>query len=164
MSRQIIIIGSDDDHEYFADVVSGEPEPDAPPPDDAELLRLLATALEKAPHINVDMDAFMAFSLVGLLQFCTRHPDLPAEMREMALHLAKAFEEVVADVAPEAAPLLKYGYDPSHDVPYQNGQPLGPDPECPNCVGAGGPFPGGRCGFCWVWRNRPQYWPQEKPE
>lgn len=91
--------GFHDDREYFADIVFSEPDPTptAPPPDDAEALRLMRAAFEKAPRVSLDIGAFEAFNLVGLLQLCLRHPQLPPNQRAMAAHLVAAFEEVVLE-------------------------------------------------------------------
>ena len=83
--------------------------------EDLEHVKRLAVAEQAGERHTVPIGPFTAFSLIGMLQLVTRHPDLGAGQltiaRSVIDDLARGFEH-----DPAIMELIKKGNDPAHDV------------------------------------------------
>jgi hypothetical protein len=84
--------------------------------EDLAAIRQLAEAEQAGERHKIPIGPFSAFSLIGMLQLVTRHPDLGegqlAIAESMIRDLAKGFEH-----NPAIMDLIRRGNDPAHDVP-----------------------------------------------
>lgn len=84
--------------------------------EDLEQIKRLAVAEQAGERHSIPIGPFTAFSLIGMLQLVTRHPDLGAGQLTIAQSvindLARGFEH-----NPAITDLIKRGNDPTNDVP-----------------------------------------------
>lgn len=85
---------------------------------DLEHIKQLALAEQAGERHSIPIGPFTAFSLIGMLQLVTRHPDLGAGQLKIA-------QSIIDDLAkgfahnPEIADLIRRSNDPAHDVPQE---------------------------------------------
>lgn len=84
--------------------------------EDLKYIKQLVVAEQAGERHYVPIGPFTAFSLIALLQFVTRYPDLEAGQLKIAQSvindLAKGFEH-----NPEITDLIRRGNDPANDIP-----------------------------------------------
>lgn len=86
--------------------------------EDLEHIKRLAVAEQAGERHSVPIGPFTAFSLIGMLQLVTRHPDLGAGQLKIA-------QSVIDDLAkgfahdPAITDLIRRGNDPANDVSRQ---------------------------------------------
>lgn len=98
-----------------------------PPPSEAEAEEIMKLAFARADGglIEIQLDAMSAFTLIGLLQLATRHPDLPPSTNLVAKSLAAALQgRLITACGPEIGQLIEYGWHTQYDI--------GPETEASN--------------------------------
>lgn len=84
--------------------------------DDLEAIKQLAIAEQAGERHSIPIGPFTAFTMIGMLQLVTRHPDIEngqlAIARSVIESLAKGFKH-----NPAIMDLIRRGNDPAHDVP-----------------------------------------------
>lgn len=90
------------------------------PPTDAEAEEIMKQAFARADGglIEIQLDAISAFTLIGLLQLATRHPQLPENAGLIAISLGAALQaRLVEACGPELGQLIEYGWHKHYDEP-----------------------------------------------
>lgn len=100
------------------------------PPNDSDALRTLFDAMQNATPINLEIEPFEAFTLIGLLQLNTRHPGLSANSNNVAIKIARQLQTLLtlATGSDDLHTLIEHGFNPRHDR-NQHGQPIHPEPD-----------------------------------
>ncbi|HEY9749440.1 MAG TPA: hypothetical protein V6C63_12210 [Allocoleopsis sp.] len=75
----------------------------------------LAQTLSTAPPIHAEIDAGIAFALVGQLQLALRHPLNQGASSELVKRVAQELQAKLADIDPAIAQALNQGWDESLD-------------------------------------------------
>lgn len=81
---------------------------------DREMAEALLIELRAAPPIMVELDAYNAYKLVGLLQLAIRHP-LVNQRMPWAAEMVHAMVDVFSAIGPVTARTMQMGFDPAFD-------------------------------------------------
>lgn len=82
---------------------------------DREMAEALLVELRSAPPIKVELDAYNAYKLVGLLQLAIRHPLVNQRMPWAAV-MVHAMVDALSAIGPVTARTMEMGFDPAFDI------------------------------------------------
>ena len=86
------------------------------PEQEAEFMRLAATAMADNNQLVVSITIRDAWLLVSGLQLAASHPAISGHMLQALTHIARQFQARIVDAHPEVGALLEKGWDRQYDV------------------------------------------------
>lgn len=89
------------------------------PPSEPEALKIIMKTLRQAEPVSLALPAFDAFTLVGLMQLLTRHPELEGRMKELAQQIGLQLQTTLAQqtASSQLFDLMDLGWHSEFDVP-----------------------------------------------
>jgi hypothetical protein len=92
------------------------PSDELPP----ELLPILERLWHNKRPIAFHMLPRDAWTVLGIVQFASRNPQLSPKQSELVEHFGRSLQEAISAIEPGAAPYLEMGWDPQYDTPRNN--------------------------------------------
>ncbi len=104
------------------------------PSDDQEAIAILAEHMQKRGPIKVEMDAEIAFAILGCLQLSLRHPGNRGHAAELAEQFARSLQTAIAAGNSDVYSIMERGWLPELDTlgatgEYADGGPTSEDDE-----------------------------------
>lgn len=82
-----------------------------------EVLAVLTQLWQSDVHVHISITPRDAWTIVAVIQYATRNPQLSPAQRDAAITVARILQEAIQDRFPAAADLLEEGWNPAKDVP-----------------------------------------------
>jgi hypothetical protein len=81
-----------------------------------EMMAITQRVMSDKTPLDIRINILELWVLISLLQLTTRHPDLPEQMKQFAIHHGRQFQKAIATAHPEANQVIEMGWNTRFDV------------------------------------------------